>query len=251
MMENPTPKADWYEDPNNPNQYRYWNGQEWTEDFAPKTIGRPGAAQVTTPPSTMSKGAKVGIAAVAGVGGLVLIGVAAGSGDSETSTTAQTTSASTAPSSSATTEPGTPEPSTSPSTASAKPSPTRTYKPKPISYKNLSDRDWKLLAKNPDRYAGNHFIVYANVTQFDSATGDDTFRADAAGRDMRSYGFWDGADNALFTGTARQLRNVVAGDVVRAKVTVVGSFSYETQIGGETTVPLFSVDKIQVIGSTD
>lgn len=30
--------ADWYEDPNAPQQLRYWDGQQWTEHVAPKVV---------------------------------------------------------------------------------------------------------------------------------------------------------------------------------------------------------------------
>ena len=36
---------------------------------------------------------------------------------------------------------------------------------------------------------------------------------------------------------------------IRAKVEVVGSYSYDTQTGGNTTVPSFSVQSIERIGS--
>ncbi len=39
------PTADWYDDPEDPLQYRYWDGDQWTEHHAPKVVPRtPGAA---------------------------------------------------------------------------------------------------------------------------------------------------------------------------------------------------------------
>ncbi len=35
------PPADWYDDPENPSSYRYWNGREWTEHRSPKSIPTP------------------------------------------------------------------------------------------------------------------------------------------------------------------------------------------------------------------
>jgi hypothetical protein len=32
------PPADWYPDPSNPNQWRYWSGTEWTDNVAPRDI---------------------------------------------------------------------------------------------------------------------------------------------------------------------------------------------------------------------
>ncbi len=47
------------------------------------------------------------------------------------------------------------------------------------------------------------------------------------------------------------LGSVVKGDVFEAQVIVGGSFSYDTQIGGNTTVPKFEIVSINVYGSTD
>jgi hypothetical protein len=45
------------------------------------------------------------------------------------------------------------------------------------------------------------------------------------------------------------LEDFVEDDMVVMNVTSLGSFSYDTQIGGNTTVPLFTVDKITRKGS--
>jgi hypothetical protein len=45
---------------------------------------------------------------------------------------------------------------------------------------------------------GDRYIIYGQVTQFDSATGDDSFLADTAHRNTMSYGFFDG-ENTLLT----------------------------------------------------
>ncbi|TYB91840.1 hypothetical protein FXF53_29280 [Micromonospora sp. WP24] len=141
--------------------------------------------------------------------------------------------------------------SAAPTTAtpsSAAPSPTRTTavsKPKPPSYKTLTTRQWKLIAKNPDAYIGKTYVVYGVVTQFDAATGTDTFRADVAHRRMADK--YDYETNTMLTGEAADLENLVEDDIFRANVTVLSSFSYETQIGGETTTPLLMVESIKVL----
>lgn len=227
------PPAGWQDDPDNPTQYRYWNGQEWTSDFAPKTPAGP--------PVKRRTGLKVGGAVLAGLLGIGVIASLTDSGSDPTASpgvTAKPTVSASAP-------------NPTPTEAAEEPAPKPTKPPKPKPYKKLTDRQWKQLVKSPDRFAGDRVIVYANVTQFDAATGDDTFRANAANRNLVTYGFWDGFDNAIFSGTSRQLRKVVQGDVLWMKATVYGSFSYDTQIGGETTVPAFLVTKVKVIGSTD
>jgi hypothetical protein len=40
---------------------------------------------------------------------------------------------------------------------------------------------------------------------------------------------------------------VVTNDQFKAEVTVGGSFSYDTQIGGNTTVPVLQIDSITVL----
>jgi hypothetical protein len=133
----------------------------------------------------------------------------------------------------------TPEP-----TPESTPDPT----PKP-EYKKLSARNWAKVVKNPDAYLGKTYQVWACITQFDSATGPDTFRAQASNK-KQEYWYSD-ADNALFSGDADRLSDFVQDDVVQMNVTSLGSFSYDTQIGGNTTVPLFSIDKISHKGSCE
>ncbi|MFF5180706.1 hypothetical protein ACFY2Q_21980 [Micromonospora sp. NPDC000316] len=137
---------------------------------------------------------------------------------------------------------------TSAAPTSAAPSPTKTTpppKPKPPSYKTLTERQWKLIAKNPDSYLGKTYVIYGRVSQFDAATGTDSFRADVAHRRMADE--YDYKTNTILSGTESDLDNLVEDDIFRANVTVLGSFSYDTQIGGETTVPLLRVDSIKVL----
>jgi hypothetical protein len=119
-------------------------------------------------------------------------------------------------------------------------------KPEPVQAVRVSKRQWAKIVKKPASYKGNRYIIYGQVTQFDSATGDDNFLADTAHRNTMSYGLFDG-DNALLTGSAGQLDDLVEDDVFRASVTVLGKIDYDTQIGGNTTVPLLEVNSLKVI----
>jgi hypothetical protein len=114
--------------------------------------------------------------------------------------------------------------------------------PKPTSFKTLSKRNWQKLVKAPDNYLGAGYKVWACITQFDAATGTDTFRADASYQQLKS---WINGDNALFTGYEADLADFVQGDIVSMNVVSLGSTSYDTQIGGNTTVPLFFIYKIK------
>jgi hypothetical protein len=121
---------------------------------------------------------------------------------------------------------------------STEPEPKKTTKPEPKAEpaQRVTKREWAKVVKNPDSYIGERYIIYGQVTQFDSATGDDGFLADTAHANTMSYGFFDG-ENTVFTGTAKQLDDLVEDDVFRASVEVLGSYDYETQIGGETSAP--------------
>lgn len=119
----------------------------------------------------------------------------------------------------------------------------------PAKYKAISDRDYKLLVKDPDSHVGERFVVYGHVTQFDSATGTDTFLASTSSN--RSGDWFDYDTNTLASSDDASLfKNVVEDDLVTMYVDVLGSFSYDTQIGGNTTVPHLAVNIIEVTGSS-
>lgn len=89
--------------------------------------------------------------------------------------------------------------------------------------------------------------MYGKVTQFDAATGECIFRANIAHTIMASE--WDYEYNSIFTSgdgvsDCPKLDDVVTDDLVQMTVTSKGSFSYDTQVGGNTTVPMFKVEKI-------
>lgn len=107
-----------------------------------------------------------------------------------------------------------------------------------------SERDLALVFKDPDSHVGEVFQVWGSVTQFDAATGNESFLADVANRNTTSYGYFEG-ENSLFVGSAKAFKNLVEEDVFTATVEVAGSESYDTQIGGNTTVPKFKVLKIK------
>jgi hypothetical protein len=128
--------------------------------------------------------------------------------------------------------------------------PATTAKPKPVVYRNISARQWALIVKNPDAHDSEHIVVYGQVTQFDGATGPDTFLANVDGIPHRKeYGYVDYEDNTLLYGAADQLTDLVEGDLFVARVRVAGSESYDTQIGGNTTVPKLQITSIKVTGS--
>lgn len=149
-----------------------------------------------------------------------------------------------------------PDPAPDPAPAAAPapepaPAPAPAPAPKKTTYKKLSARQFAVVVKDPDSHIGETYEIYGKVTQFDSATGADTFRADTGPKkatpDSLGYVF-DYNVNSVLTGNESKLSNVVQDDLFFAKVTVLGSLSYDTQIGGSTTVPQFQIDQIKVYG---
>ena len=165
---------------------------------------------------------------------LILIIAAAGSrGTDSSSRTAATTTAS--PSAAA--RPNAQQPAT-PTPPTAAP-------------RAVSARDWAKIAKEPDAHVGEAIVVYGEVTQFDSVTGPNTFRANVDGvKHPVSYGFADYPTNTILTNESADLGDIVQDDLFKAEVVLAGSLSYETSLGGSTTVPKLTVTKISVIGST-
>lgn len=117
--------------------------------------------------------------------------------------------------------------------------------PPPVPHRAITVRDWQLIAKAPDSHVGERVTVYGTVTQFDSATGPSGFRANVDGvKHSKSY---DYDTNTVLRGTVPQLSNVVKDDMFRADVTVGGSYSYETTLGGTLTAPVLDINSITVI----
>lgn len=98
-------------------------------------------------------------------------------------------------------------------------------------------------ASKPRQAHRKRYRLWACISQFDAATGADAFRSQTSFRKERYW--WTSGDNAFFTGDEAQLEDVVAGDIVALGVRSLGSFSYDTQIGGNTTAPLFEVVSIK------
>lgn len=147
------------------------------------------------------------------------------------------------------TAPRSPSPIASSTKPSVKPT-TQVPKPKPVVFNKITARQWKLIAKDPDAHVGEQIIVHGRVSQFDAATGTDAFWADVDGVKRRpSYGYVDYPTNTVLVGQESDLADLVEDDLFTAKVTVSGSLSYDTQIGGETVVPKLEVESITVTGS--
>ncbi|HEY3340211.1 MAG TPA: DUF2510 domain-containing protein [Propionicimonas sp.] len=248
--------AGWYRQPDG--SHRYWDGQAWTNHITPAAESASLAAQHTArwatgqqsqsaqvPPVRAGKPLfqRVWVWAVVIVVALPVIGSLAARGIADATTgPAAFRSASPGASGTATKKPsGT----TSPKTKKAKAS-------KKSPYATLTSRQFKLLAKDPDSYAGKTYVLYGEITQFDAATGRGAFLAHSGPKKLRiSHGYTTFAQNSQFSADEIMFGDLVEGDCFTAKVTVLGAYTYDTQAGGNTTVPRFQVDSISVYGSTD
>lgn len=122
----------------------------------------------------------------------------------------------------------------------------------PSTYEVISPRDYALLVKNPDAAKGRKLVIYGYVTQFDAATGTTAFRANTGAAPQADW--YDYDVNSLVVAPAGQsniLTNVVKGDFVTMYAEVIGAYSYDTQIGGNTTAPQFQVNIITATGHSE
>lgn len=113
--------------------------------------------------------------------------------------------------------------------------------------KKISKRELAQIVKKPDSHLERTVIIYARITQFDSATGPCTFRADVSHAHVGKY---DYEHNSMFTAgdgllSCDLLDDVVAEDIIEVTAQITGSLTYSTQIGGSTTVPEFQVIKLK------
>jgi hypothetical protein len=107
------------------------------------------------------------------------------------------------------------------------------------------------VVKNPDAVTGQFFVMVTSITQFDAATGACSFRGYWDNSD-HEYSFDFAGDNAYFNSgdsvsSCPVLTGIDQNDVARVWVQSEGSFSYDTQIGGSTTVPAFKVFRAEII----
>ncbi|RZT83661.1 hypothetical protein EV383_0473 [Pseudonocardia sediminis] len=110
----------------------------------------------------------------------------------------------------------------------------------------ISERDWQMIAKDPESSEGKRVVVYGRITQFDAATGRTSFRADVRGTPFPSdENYPDGMVNTILDGSESDLLPLVEGDVFRAEATVTDATTYDTQIGGQTVAPHLDVTAIE------
>lgn len=289
-MSNPAPG--WYPAPHANGEQRYWDGSQWQEPAAPTMSVTDNAAPGAPVPGQQAKalalsalivgiiaflagllpviGAIIGAVAIVlgilalvkkqpkglSVTGIILgsiamiasiamtIGFTAFTANLPQSTSSQTPTATEAPVSED------PEPSAEPST---EPSAAPTT-PDLATFAETDDRNWALIAKDPDSHTGTNLILYGTITQFDSATGRCAMLISTAATQKEMS--FDYEQNVMAysgdgTTTCPAFDPLVEGDHVRVWATVQESFSYDTQIGGNTTVPLVQVWQVELLPATE
>lgn len=225
---------------------RYWDGSSWTEHLSGHDAQRSNAHNPkVTHKTKRSWYTKKGFLITASVVAVLLIGgVAAGVGGALDNESTDSAAASSWRDSNTDAEQETAQAAEERAAeAKAAKAAKAKRKKKIANAKFVSKRRLARVFKNPDNHEGDVFKVWGEVVQFDAATGPDAFLADTAHADTRSYGFFDG-NSAFFMGEISALEKLVEEDVFTATVEGNGSLSYDTQVGGNTTVPLFDVIKI-------
>ena len=253
--------AGWY--PQADGQQRYWDGEQWTEHFAPGT-------PLVTPPAIARKNWFLRHKVITAVGAVLLLamfsGIASGGGTKSvniapaadsvaTSSAADKAAADQAAADKAAAAKAVADKAAAAKAAAAKAAADKAAAAKaaawknPATYKSMSARNFALLVKNPDAHIGEKLVIYGYISQFDAATGTDTFLAQVAS--VRKADWYEYDENVMATAAdANDFTRVVEGDKVTLYVEVMGSFSYDTQAGGNTTVPQVRVHIVKVTGST-
>lgn len=118
----------------------------------------------------------------------------------------------------------------------------------PSTYEQLSERDWLLIAKDPGKHIGRKVVLYGSVTQFDSGTGTNAFRANTGGEVQENSYQYD-TNTIVQEGTPGLFDEVVTDDLVTLYVEIDGVMKYDTTIGGSTSAPKVSAYIVEVTGS--
>ncbi len=105
---------------------------------------------------------------------------------------------------------------------------------KPASFKVLSDREWKIMNRNPDAMSGSGVKIAGLIIQFDAFTGTNSFKAviynSRAARDADRY--LNNLTIADISGDEALLSNFLKGDKFVCDCVINRADSYTTQDGG-------------------
>lgn len=143
---------------------------------------------------------------------------------------------------------GEPEAATEETEPTEQPAPATTT-PDLSTYEELDERTLAQIVKAPDDHIGRQVIVYGTITQLDAATGQCFVRVSIAHAPQDQW--YDYEHNTVGLAGDGEfdcpvLDPFVADDEVKLWITIGGSLSYDTQIGGSTTVPAYVIDAAEL-----
>ncbi len=249
------PPAGWHPDPVDPNLDRYWDGQQWTDQTRPH--GTIPSSMPAASPETAKKRRKWPWVVGGVIGLFVIIGLVNGNDSSETRAASNAASSTTSAAKTQTPEQAQAERQAAEAAAeqqrqqreaaAAAARAEEEARQNPASYEVLGERDFAMIVKDPAAAKDRKIVLFGRVFQFDAATGPDQFLAFTSP-------VWEDSDygydqNTLVTASdPAVIANVVEDDIVKMYVEVQGSYSYDTQGGGNTTVPKVAIRIVEVVG---
>lgn len=113
-------------------------------------------------------------------------------------------------------------------------------------YAALGEREYAMLARNPDAEKGRRFVLYGYITQFDSVTGSSMFRANTSA--VGGTQWYDFELNTIVNFDPTIGQGVVEKDIVMLYAEIVGSQTYTTTLGGNETALVLKANIIEVTG---
>ena len=117
--------------------------------------------------------------------------------------------------------------------------------PTPQTFLPITQEAWVEIAKDPDAAKGRAIVVYAYITQFDANTGPSNFLANAGPTQPTSE--FELATGAWFVGNKFALSGVKQGDILKIQAEVLGSYTYDLQVGNTNTVPRLSISSFEKV----
>ena len=111
-------------------------------------------------------------------------------------------------------------------------------------YSAIGEREYGVLARNPDAEKGRRIVVYGYVTQFDSATGNAMFRANTSA--IKSERWYDFDQNTIVTFDPASGGDVIERDIVTLYAEIAGNRSYTTTLGASETALALKANIIDV-----